>query len=516
MSGSTEVVSTGRQLLSVLALAALLTQPLHSQQVPPRTMVIAAQSDLQLVNSLVNNDAWTTEVIRNLLFLPLVRVNPDLTHAPALAESWQFSGDTAVTFRIRRDVRWHDGRRTTAHDVAFTFERAKDPATAFPQPYFARWRSAQVLDSFTIRFRLEPHVDPLLTWVEVSVMPKHLLDSIPAARMRQAAFNKAPVGNGPFRFVSETPNDRWVFGANTDFPRALGGRPRLDRVVWRVIPDNTAQETALLTGEVDIALGLRAEQVKKLSDRPDLRVLVRPPTQYAALMWNSRRPALSDVRVRRALTMALNRQQLITVLRNGYGQVASTPVPPWHWAYDRSITPLPYDLSGARRLLNAAGYTSARPLELVLKVPNVASARDLAEMVRAGLADAGVKVAVQPIDFAALIQDVNGARDFDGVFLAATVDSRLDFTDLFHSRSAKAWFHTPALDKLLDEAMVETNREKAARIWRSVQTTIVQEQPWTLVWWGPQFVVTTARVQDISVDVRGVFRTLPSWSIRRE
>ncbi|MGQ0561324.1 MAG: ABC transporter substrate-binding protein [Gemmatimonadota bacterium] len=520
-----------RSTLLFLFLAA--TTVSAQQRAQPRrggTVVIAGPSDLQSMNSLVNSDWWTSEFINHAVFMPLLHFDAKLGYAPALASSWRLLGDTAVVFNLRRDVRWHDGVRTSAHDVAFTFNRIKHEETAFPNPdYFERWQSAQVVDSFTIRFRIRPHVEPLFGWTRTAIMPRHLLDSIPAARMREAAFNKAPVGNGPFRFASQRANDRWVFEANPDFPRALGGRPYLDRVVWRVIPENTAQVTEIMTGAVDMALAARAEQIKTLAARRDMRAILRPSQRYTMITWNGKRPPLDDARVRRALTMGMNRQQMIDVLRGGYAQVAVTPVPPTHWAADRELAPLPYDPAGARRLLAAAGYrdrdrdgsvenAAGKPLEIELEIAaNNAFNRDVAELVRSNLAQIGVRINARPVDFPVMIQDITSPeRNFDGACLTFTTDLRMSFTDAFHSKALGGDYQTasysnPELDRLLDRTDVVTIRAEAARIWARVQRILRDEQPWTFLWWSPDMMVVRERLRGVQMDVRGALITLPHW-----
>lgn len=496
------------------------------------TVVIAGGSDLQSLNSLVNADGWTTEVINHALFLPLVRFAPDWSYRPALAESWRMVGDTAAVFRLRRDVYWHDGARTTAHDVAFTFNRLKDEATAAPDAEnFQNWSSAQVIDSFTIRFRLKPHVEPLSAWATTAIMPRHLLDSIPSARMRQAAFNKNPVGNGPFRFVSQRANDRWVFEANPRFPSALGGRPRINRVVWRVIPDNNAQVTEIIAGQADLILGPRAEQVKELDARPELRGIIRPTLRYAGIIWNGKRPPLNDPRVRRALAMGLDRQKMITALRGGYAQVAASPIPPAHWAYDRTVTPLPYDTAGARRLLAAAGFldrdrdgiledTSGKKLEVELKIAaNNAFNRDIGEMVRAELDRIGVRVNARPVDFATMIEDITKpTRNFDGAFLMYGTDYRLSIRDAFHTSAMEGPFQSasysnPELDRLLDRADVSRNRAEARNVWSLVQRILRDDQPWLFLWWAPDLIVVRERVKGVQMDARGALINLPQWQL---
>lgn len=528
------------QRLAALSLSGFLflaALPLPAQQQSrPRaggTVVIAGGSDLQNMNSLVNSDAWTGEFINNAVFLPLLRWSANLSSfTPALARSYRMIGDTGVVFNLRRDVRWHDGVKTTAHDVAFTFNRIKDLETAFPNAeFFERWESVQVIDSFTIRFKIKPHVEPLAGLPATSIMPRHLLDSIPSSRMRQAAFNKAPVGNGPFRFVSQKPNDRWTFEANPNFPRGLGGRPLLDRVVWRVIPENTAQVTEITTGSIDIALATRAEQAKQLNARPDMNAYLRANNRYTMITWNGKRAPLNDARVRRAITMALNRQEMINVLRGGFAQIAVTPVPPSHWAFDRKLAPLPYDVAGARRLLAAAGYTDrngdgvvesadGKPLEIELKIAaNNAFNRDIGEMVRAHLAKVGIKLTLRPVDFPVMIQDISSKeRNFDGAFLQFSTDVKLGFTDAFHSKALEgpfnsASFSNPELDRLLDRADVERNRAAATTLWYRVQRILRDEQPWTFLWWSPDMIVVRNRVKGIGMDVRGALVTLPRWYV---
>lgn len=521
-------------LIAVFAIAA----PASSQQrAQPRiggTAVIAGASDLQNLNSLVNTDAWTREFIDNVLFLRLVTLNRDLSYAPQLAQSWRMVGDTAVIFRIRRDVLWHDGRRTSAHDVAFTFERVKNEETASPHvEAFANWTRAQVIDSFTVRFSLKPHVEPIFAWTQLAIMPKHLLDSIPPARLRQAAFNKNPVGNGPFRFVSGRANNRWVFQANRSFPAALGGRPYLNRLIWRIIPDNTAQITEIRTGQVDMILGPRAENVQALDAEPTLRAMIRPSNRYNMVAWNNKRDGLNDARVRRALTLAMNRREMLQVLRKGYGTIAVSPIPPYHWAFDRNLPALPFDTVTAKRLLAAAGWvdrnndgvrenSAGKRLEFELKVTaNNQFNRDIGEMIRAQLERVGVKINVRPVDFAVMIKDITSdERNFDAAYLQMSTDLVLNFHDAFHSSTLDNDFHAtsytnPEVDRILDRAIVTSDRKAATALWRRFQRIMRDDQPVTITWWSPDLIVVRERLQGVQMDVRGALLTVPRWYMTR-
>jgi peptide/nickel transport system substrate-binding protein len=497
------------------------------------TLVIAGPNDLDFANSLVSAERYSQEFDRYVLFLPLIRYGEDLDFEPALARSWELLGDSAVIFRLRQDVRWHDGPPTTAYDVAFSFERAKDPATAFPNAdYFRHWTGVEVQDSFTVRFAIEPHADPLASWPFFAIMPRHHLEAVPPERMRQAEFNKNPVGNGPFRFVSYRANDRWVFEANPDFPAELGGRPYLDRVIWRVVPENAAQITEIQAGNVDLILAPRAEQFERLREAPGLRGIVRPGRQFAFLGWNGRRPPLDDPRVRRALVMGLDRRRVLDGLRAGLGELGVGPVAPYHWAFDRSLEPIPHDPEGARRLLAEAGFmdrngdgylqdAAGRPLSIEIKIPAANDFnRDMAELFRADLDQLGVRVATRATEFGTLVGDISSReRRFDAVILAWESDFRINVRDLFHSGAMDgpfqmASYSNPEVDQLIDRTARSPDRATALPLYHRLQQVLLEEQPWSVLYYFPDLAVVRERVKGTEMDIRGAFVNLHRWWIQ--
>lgn len=504
----------------------------EAERVYGGTLVVAGPADLNRANPLVTNDAYTMEVNRFLLFMPLLRYTADFDLEPYLAESWTMDGDTAVTFALRDDVVWHDGRRTTAHDVVFTFERVLDPETAYPNTaYVASWTRVEAIDSLTVRVRFRPHADPLVGFALLPIVPAHLLENVAPAEMRSAPFNRAPVGNGPFRFVSETPNDRWVFEANPHFPDELGGRPAIDRLVWRAIPDRQAQVTELLTGTADLALIPPAEQFETLAAREDLRGIERPSFKYVFVGWNGKRAPLGDARVRRALTLAMNRDEIVQVLRAGRATLASGPIHPNHWAYDESITPLPHDPAAAASLLDEAGIrdrdgdgtrekADGQPFAFVLEFQAENDFnRNMAEMIQADLAEVGVRVTPRPIDWNTLVGHVSSpARDFDAALMGWEADFLVDVRDMFHSDALGgsiqlASYSNATVDAALDRAAGIADREASLPIWSELQRTIRDEQPWTFLYYFPDLLLVRERVHDVEMDLRGIFATVNAWRI---
>jgi peptide/nickel transport system substrate-binding protein len=500
------------------------------------TVVAAWNADFQAFNPLVNTDQNTNEVNAYLLFTPLVQIDSAYGVRPYLARTWTLDS-AGVTFELRRDVRWHDGRPVTAHDVAFTFRRAKDPATASPlaSAYLADVRDVEVVDPFVVRFRFaHPHAQPLegFGWAPV---PRHLLDTVPPERLRQAAFNRAPVGSGPFRFVEWQPQRHAVFERNPDFPEALGGPPRLDRIVFRVVEESTTRLTELLNGGLDVNLALWPGDALQAARVPGVRVLSYPSRNFYYIGWNTRRPWFARAAVRRALTMAIDRARIIETLAYGQADPAAGPIPPWHPFSDPSLRPLPYDPEAARAILAREGWADrdgdgvredpagrAFRFTLLANVENPVRA-DIAQVVQAQLREVGVDVQVRLFEWQTMLAR-HRARDFDAVVTSWVLDSfRVDPYALFHSAEAdvpgsynRSGLRSPAVDRWIDAGRRTPDPERAAEIWARFGRALQEEQPFTFLFWVRGLAGVRDRVKGVRMDARGQLATVADWWVAPE
>src|SRR2546422_103547 len=328
-----------------------------------RTVVFASGAELQSMNPLVTIHPLAKQVQRYVLLTTLARYDTALVPRPYLARTWVWSPDLqALRFRLQSGVRWHDGTPTTARDVVWTLNAARDPATGYPRLNDlagVSWVTDPDDSTVVVRFaapqRGFPDVLPA-----PAILPSRLLDPVPASRLREAAWNDHPVGNGPFRFVSHEPRRRWVFAADSTFPAALGGPPRLERFVVVVVDEPSTKLAALTSGEVDFA-GIQPAHAALVRRDARLAVLDYPLIFPYGIVLNLRRPPFDERRVRLALALALDRAEIVAGDLYGLGGVAGGPVPPRVPGYTplRALPPSPHS---ARRVLSRRRFADSLPV----------------------------------------------------------------------------------------------------------------------------------------------------------
>lgn len=500
------------------------------------TLVLGSTSDMGDVNPLtlqLQNALYLQEYV---LFTPLIAYDAELRPVPRLARSWEVNRDTtALTFHLRDDVFWHDGVRTSAYDVKFSYDLARNPKTGYlysgPWEYYGE---AEAPDSFTFRVRMRPHAEFLDVWRVFAPVPEHLLRGVAPEAMAKHPFGtRAPVGNGPFRFVSRTPGEEWVFAANPRWPKELGGRPYVDRLVYRVIPEPATLLAELETGGVDLFAGPPPEYAARIAASPRTRLVAFPDMAYEHIQWNHRRPLFRDARVRRALTLAIDREAVVRSVRGGHGVVANSTVAPILWQHDSTLDrELPHDPAAAGRLLAEAGFADrdgdgvledreGRPFRFTLLVPHgYRERRDAAEIVQSDLARVGVAVEVREVEFNTLIARAGNPklRDFDAMLFGWKPEFRVDDTDLFAcSRRDNpitfAGYCNPATDRLLDSVLRTADRAAARPLWHRYQEQIARDQPFTLLYFTDRLEGISRRVQDARPDVRGDWVGVDRWWI---
>ncbi len=450
------------------------------------TVLFASGADLQSINPLLTIHPLARQVQKFLLLTTVARYDSALRPQPYLARAWWWSeGRRRLTLRLRADVRWHDGVPTVARDVAWTLMTARAPATGYPRlAELAPLRDVTVSDDTTLVLSFaEPQARFPDVLTDLAILPAHLLDSVPAGALRRAAWNRQPVGNGPFRFVAHERNRRWVFDANPSFPAALGGPPTVRRLVVVVVDEPTTKLAALTAGELDVA-GINPAHASFVARDPRLMVLDYPLLFTYGVVFNTRRPPFSRRAYRLAASLAIDRDEIVAGYLFGYGAPAYGPVPPGIPGAT-PVVALPAAPDSARRLL-AGGRVE---FELLTVGSGEAA---LEQMLQARLNAVGFAVTIRQLELTAFLDRVYGPQhDFDAAVLGVPGDPALAY-----------------LGPLLGLAGLEQTRDPLEAQRRFIDSIAV-----AFLYHARGVQGMARRLRGVTMDVRGELVTAARWSV---
>ncbi|HEV8307325.1 MAG TPA: peptide-binding protein [Methylomirabilota bacterium] len=516
-----------------------------------KDFVIGFLGDATSLNPVVATDGQSY-IAEWPMFDSLVELDEKLGVKPLLAESWEVSRDgLTYTFKLRKGVKWHDGKPFTARDVAFTFYSVLDPKVTTPhRAYFDALvgfpeltqkdnprkpeelpvKPIEVLDDHTVRFRLRyPYGAFLAVLVNprAGIIPEHLLKG---ADLNTAEYNRKPVGTGPFKFVEWRRGDRLVMEANADYH---GGRPALDRLIYRVIPDAVVLLQELRAGGVDFIERPPLTEVGRLKQTPGLKVLATDNTSYTYFGFRQDLPPFDDLRVRRALYHAVDVPAIVREVLQGYGAVATGQFPPGSWAFDPAVKPYAYDPNRAKALLAEAGWKpgpdgvlakDGKRFTFSLRHDQAdQNVKDTAIIVQEYLKKVGVEARIEPLDWPTFVKKLF-ASEFEGIVVGWT-----NFHDpdpfaysIWHSGQWKgrnfAHYRNPRADAALEAARRAAGQAERKKHYAEFSRILMEDAPYVFLYF-PQQVYVTRQTYEGFVPIPaygGIYQSLKSvrWTGR--
>lgn len=491
-------------------------------------LVVGSIGDASRLLPLLASDSASGD-IAGLLFNGLLKYNERLEIVGDLAESWHVSEDgLTFTFTLRPHVRWHDGAPVTAADVRFTYEKLIDPAVRTPySSSYELVESLEVLDERTVRVRYrEPFAPALESWM-MGIIPRHLLAG---EDLNTTPFLRRPVGHGPFRFVRWKTGELIELAANPDY---FEHRPHLDRYLYRIIPDNATMLLELLTGGVDL-MSLSPLQYRRQTETPYVRRAYRkfhyPSFGFTYIGYNLSDRRFQDVRVRRAMDLAIDKRALIDGVLYGLGSPATGPYPKESWAYDPTIQASPYEVGQATRLLAEAGWVDrdgdgwldreGQPFRFTL-ITNQGNEvrRQVAELVQQQLKVVGIEVRLRIIEWSTFVHEFIDKRRFEAVLLGWSLSRDPDLYDLFHSSKTRegeynfVGYANPEVDALLEAGRRTFDHGARQRIYREVHRRLAEDAPYTFLFVPEALPIVAARLRNIAPTPIGIGYNLIDWYV---
>ena len=469
----------------------------------PTTLQFALSGNPNTLDPHATAGTLTFQVIRSV-YDTLVEPDESGRIVPALAESWDVSADARHwTFSLRPGVRFHNGDEFTSQDVVATFARLRDPGRASVHaPEFAAVSAVEALDRYTVRFSLErPHA-PLLSALASgwsAILPHRLIAT-------GHDFGANPVGTGPFVFEQWVRDNRITLARNDGY--WIDGQPAMARVNFNIITEVAVQVQGLLTGDLHIIDMVGPTDIARIEQNPATRLDTGLSSLVMVMAINTRRPPLSDVRVRRALNYAIDKQTILDVAYAG-----GRPIGTFMDAGDPFAVDLahlhPHDVDRARGLIRQAGGVN-RVLDLVLPQnfePHVRAG----EMYQQMLAQAGIEAQIRLVDWSTWLSEVYGAANFDLTVIGHTgkLDPDGRFSLFETDRNYVGWSH-PEIPRLLRAARIESEFAARGEYFSEIQRLLADEVPFVFVGTNYRFIAMRETIQGFHMDGK-----LDTYDLRR-
>lgn len=467
--------------------------------------------------------AFSSFQVLDLVYESLLRLNPrTLQLEPNLAQSWSVSPNgLEYTFTLRRDVTFHDGSALDASDVKATIDRILDPATRSPQASFlAPVGEVTIVNPFVVKVTLKqptPSFLALLTTPSRGIVPANFADKVGDPRVKT-------LGTGPYMLAEFGPGSVRLTRYERYWRKDAAGTrlPYADAVIYRVIPDAATLRAAVRSGEVDLIIGFGVDitAARPLAGVSDLRIMSVPDLSYSLVGINASKVPFTDVRVRQALSLATDRDQIVQVVYGGRGTVAGA-IPPtleeWRPLPARTLPNYRRDVARARQLLLQAGLTPPVAVKM-LPIPTVPDAVQMAQVLKEQWTPAGFNVEIEQVDFATFLSRWRGSQFDTFVSLnGGAVDPDLHLYRHIHSTGSTNVFKfkDATVDQLLDQARATADQSRRVQLYTQLQRAIAEQVPFLFVAYADLFAVARTQLNGFVLSsTRSMTPLAESWLSR--
>ena len=480
------------------------------------TLHLATSSNPARLNPLLATDSSSSE-ITGFIFNGLVKYDKDSKEIIGdLAKKFYFKDDKTLVFELRKNVKWQDGEAFSAADVLFTYKTLISDKIASPYSSGFRFvKDVKIVDRYKIEVDYrEPYFKALETWM-MGILPKHLLKN--EKNLMSSKFNTHPIGTGPYKLTQLELSKNIEL---TAFDECFEGRAKIDKISFHVIPDPMTRLLMLKNAQLDIGsiepLVMQRQLKKDFFEK--FNIYEKISLSYTYLGFNLRRKKFQDPRVREALSLAVNRQELVNILFFKHAKVCSGPFLPGTKAFNPDVNVPMQNIKRAKELLNAAGYDAKHPFEFEIVTSNASSIRPYAaEILQYQLQKAGVQVKLRVMEWQAFLNMVVFPHKFDAVLLGWGLSPTPDPYLFWHSESDKAGgfnlvgYHNKKIDKMIEASQKNIDAEKLGKLWREMFAIIVHDNPYLFLYIPNSITAVNKKIKHIEPALGGIWHNYITW-----
>ena len=480
------------------------------------TLHLSTSSNPARLNPLIATDSASSE-ISNFIFNALVKYDASGQNIIGdLAQSYNRISPTIIEFKLRHGVKWHDGKPFSAHDVVFTYQLITSPKIMSPYSTdFKVVKSVVAVDQYTVRVTYaKPYFKALEIWM-MGIVPKHILKK--QADIMGSSFNKKPIGTGPYTLKKLEFSKQIELAAN---PYYFEHKPKIDTIFFHIIADPMTRFLMLKNGQIDVD-GLDPMQYERQRGAGfDSRfaIVEQPSHSYTYLGFNLRLKKFQDPRVREALSLAIDRQELVDILFLNHGRVCTGPFLPGSRGFNEQIKSPAQNLTKAKQLLKASGYNEKHPLVFEIATSNSNAIRPYAaEILQRQLLRVGVKVTLKVMEWQAFLNTVVMPKKFDTVLLGWGLSLTPDPYMIWHSDGDTPGgfnmigYHSSKTDKLIEKMENSTAPDTVAALQREIFGQIVSDNPYLFLVIPNSINVYNRDIKNVKPTINGIWENYIDW-----
>ena len=485
-------------------------------QIQASTLHLATSANPSRLNPILATDSSSSE-IAGFIFNGLVKYDKDnSTIIGDLASSFHFKDDKTLIFKLKKNVEWHDGEKFTAKDVVFTYKTLISPKIS--SPYSAGFRFVKdviAIDEYTVQVEYkQAYFKALETWM-MGILPQHILKD--EQNLMSSAFNINPIGTGPYSLFQLEHSKNIILHANDNY---FEGRPKIDEISFHVIADAMTRFLMLKSGELDIGSVEPMQYERQLTPGffEKFNIYEKITHSYTYLGLNLRIDKFKNPKVREALSVAVDRDEIIQILFFNHAKVCTGPFLPSSIAFNKDVKAPTQNIQKAKELLKEAGYDKSNPFEFEIVTSNSSSIRPYAaEILQHQLKKAGVIVKLRVMEWQAFLNMVVFPHKFDSVLLGWGLSPTPDPYMFWHSDNDKrggfnlVGYDDAKMDKMIEESQEIIDRKKLAKIWQEMFKMITDKNPYLFLYIPNSITVVNKKLRNVENSPSGIWHNYILW-----
>lgn len=480
------------------------------------TLHLAISANPSRLNPILATDSSSSEIAGHI-FNGLVKYDKDSkTIIGDLAKKFYFKDNKTLVFELRKGVKWHDGVEFSSEDVKFTYDFLISKKIS--SPYSAGFRfvkDVEVVNKYKIKVHYkQPYFKAVETWM-MGIIPKHILKD--EKNLMNSKFNIDPIGTGPYKLYQLEHSKNIILRAFDDY---YDGRPKIDEISYHVIADPMTRFLMLKSGQLDVGSIEPMQFERQLTPKffKIFDIYEKMSLSYTYLGLNLRLEKFKDPRVREALSLAIDRDEIVKILFFDHAEVCSGPFYPTSIAFNKDVKAPKKNLTKAKKLLKEAGYDESNPFTFEISTSNSSPVRPYAaQVLQYQLKKAGVIVKLRVMEWQAFLNMVVFPKKFDSVLLGWGLSPSPDPYMFWHSDNDKkggfnlVGYHNKKMDKMIEESQQTIDKKKLAKKWQKMFKIIVEDNPYLFLYISNSITVINKNIKNVENSPSGIWHNYIKW-----